>query len=138
MKPLLVKYQIFSLGLWHSFQVPMLGQMPSVPLSPFGCLVLKHLRATGLAKMDLARAAGLTDTAAMTRCLRRKGSGDPKAYSPPPAALVPWADLLHLTGKERRTFIALGLLDRCTRKDAEQLWRELGLPGEMPEPSDCD
>lgn len=103
--------------------------MPS-PLSPFGRLVVKHLKEQGLTRQKLAKVAGITDSAAMTRCLRAKDGTDPKAYAPAPGHLVPWANLLGLVGKERRTFIALGLLDRCSEDVAKALWSELGLEGD--------
>jgi hypothetical protein len=101
-------------------------------LSPFGRLVSKHLREKRKARQDLANAVGITNKAYMTRCLRVKGGSDPMAYAPSPSHLVPWADLLGLEGEQRREFIAVGLLARCSDEAAKVLRRELGL-GEPPE-----
>jgi hypothetical protein len=92
-------------------------------LSPFGRLVVKHLKNQGITRKALGIAVGVTTPGAMTRMLRDRG--DPKAYAPAPEHLIVWSDLLGLKGKERRQFIAMGLLARCQETTARTLWKEL-------------
>jgi hypothetical protein len=100
--------------------------MPS-ELSTFGRLATKLLREKRKTRLDLANAVGITNKAYMTRCLRVKGGSDPMAYAPSPSYLVPWANLLGLEGEQRREFITVGLLAKCTEEDAKVLRRELGI-----------
>ena len=103
--------------------VGLMRKSRSVSLSPFGVMLNIYAKSAGILKQDLARAAGIADTATMTRCTMAIGSHK-KAYAPPLSALVAWADCLSLKGDDRKRFILFGILSRTDCKTARGIWKE--------------
>jgi hypothetical protein len=94
-------------------------------LSVFGAMLSAMAKTRGVSKNDLAKAAGISNTATMTRCLQARGIT--MAYAPPITALVPWADKLQLDDEERRRFLMAGLLARVDDRTARLLWKDIGI-----------
>lgn len=72
-------------------------RLPSGPPTPFGALLLRHAERAGLTASALAKAAGVSLTHTSAAIYGRR--------TPPPDAVLRWADTLRLQGRERTAFL---------------------------------